>query len=142
VHLPLTDLATEDVVFFDLTYHDRLEWEESIASISEIHKVMRVSPPAIWTPSGFNNVFSRYTYHCPELGGFGIVGINTETSPTGKQLIRFEDVLRDATTGMPGGTARRPCSQFCRAVDDPEAAGRQQAPVSSPVRALYRRTRK
>ena len=91
---PLESLTAENVRCFDLTYHDRVEWQKHIDSISAASKLMRFTPPQISTPSGFNNVFSRFTYHHPELGGYGIVAMNTQTSPEGVQVLRFENTIR------------------------------------------------
>ncbi len=82
------------VKYLDLTYHDRIEWQKYIDSISEADKILRFSPPQLMTQSGFNNVFSRYTYECPEVGGYGILGMNTDSAQDGTQLLKLEIHLR------------------------------------------------
>ena len=82
------------VKYFDLTYHDRLEWQEYIDSINDINKILNFSLPNISSGSGFNNVFSKYTYLEEMLGGYGILNINTGTAISDKQLMKFENVLR------------------------------------------------
>lgn len=82
------------IKYYDLTYHDRLEWQDYVGSISDLTKIMKFCPPAIDTPEGFNNFFTKYTYHFPDLGGFGILSINTDTSAKGQQVIKFENIIR------------------------------------------------
>ena len=87
------------VKYLDLTYHDRIEWQKYIDSISEADKILRFSPPQLMAQSGFNNVFSRYTYECPEVGGYGILGMNTDSAQDGTQLLKFESCLRGKIQG-------------------------------------------
>ena len=88
------DIADGEVKYYDVTYHDRLEWQKYVDSVSGLSAIMNFNAPAIATPSGFNNVFSRYTFPDPEIGGFGLLSMNTDTSPTNSQILKFETVLR------------------------------------------------
>ena len=90
----LADFSTDFVKYYDLSYHDRLEWQDHIASLSDVHKIIRLKPPEVGTPEGFNNIFSRYTYRNVSLGGYGILAINTDTAVTGKQVLKVESTLR------------------------------------------------
>lgn len=91
------EFSRDSVKYYDLSYHDRLEWQDHIASLSEAHEIMRIKPPAITTPEGFNNLFSRYTYRCQPLGGYGVFSVNTATTATGKQVLILESTLRGIT---------------------------------------------
>ncbi len=92
--LGLPDITSDSVKYYDLSYHDRFEWQDYIDSLSDAHKIMRLKPPEIETPEGFNNLFSRYTYRCNPLGGYGIFSLNTATAVTGKQVLQLESNLR------------------------------------------------
>ena len=96
-------LSERDIRYYDVTYHDRIEWQDYVKSISELEKIMNYCPPRVSTPEGFNNIFSRYTFHIRELGGYGILSINTETSPTGNQVLKFENVARGVLPGKTFG---------------------------------------
>jgi uncharacterized protein (TIGR04255 family) len=95
--LSSADFTTDSVKYYDLTYHDRLEWQEYIDSLSDAYKIMRFRPPEIETPEGLNNSFSRYTYSYDSLGGYGIFAVNTATAATGKQVLQLESTLRGIT---------------------------------------------
>jgi uncharacterized protein (TIGR04255 family) len=79
---------------YDLSYHDRVEWQDIISDISEINTIMNVASPPKFSVEGYNNLFSRYTYPASDIGGYGLLGINTDTSVSQKQVIRFESNLR------------------------------------------------
>ncbi|MDR0574293.1 MAG: TIGR04255 family protein [Tannerella sp.] len=83
-----------DHLLYELSYHDRVEWQGIISDISEISAIMNVASPPKFSSEGYNNLFSRYTYHASDMGGYGLLGINTDTSVSQKQLIRFESNLR------------------------------------------------
>ncbi len=83
-----------EVKYLELTYHDRIEWQPLVPSISNSSEIMRFQPPDIGIPKGFNNIFSKYTYHEERIGGFGVLSINTATSVKGTQLLKFENTLR------------------------------------------------
>jgi uncharacterized protein (TIGR04255 family) len=83
-----------DVLLYDVTYHDRFEWKNHISDISEIDTILNISSPPPFSKNGYNNIFAKFTYHDPEIGGYGFVNINTDTSLTGKQLLRFESNIR------------------------------------------------
>ena len=95
--LSSADFTTDSVKYYDLSYHDRLEWQEYIASLSDAHKIMRIKPPEIETPDGLNNLVSRYTYRYDPLGGYGIFAVNTATDATGKHVLQIESTLRGIT---------------------------------------------
>ena len=92
--LSSADFTTDSVKYYDLSYHDRIEWQEHIASLSDAHKIMRIKPPEIKTPYGLNNLVSRYTYRYDPLGGYGIFAVNTAPDARGKQVLRIESILR------------------------------------------------
>lgn len=96
MRLDSSDLTKNSVRYFDLSYHDRLEWQEYIDSLSDTHKIMRFKPPDIETPEGLNNSFSRFTYSYDPLGGYGIFAVNTATQAAaeGKQVLQLESTLR------------------------------------------------
>jgi uncharacterized protein (TIGR04255 family) len=79
---------------YELSYHDRVEWQDIISDISEINTIMNVAVPPKFSAEGYNNLFSRYTYPASDIGGYGLLGINTDTSVSQKQVIRFESNLR------------------------------------------------
>jgi uncharacterized protein (TIGR04255 family) len=79
---------------YDLSYHDRVEWQDIISDISEINTIMNVASPPKFSTEGYNNLFSRYTYPASDIGGYGLLGINTDTSVSQKQVICFESNLR------------------------------------------------
>ena len=83
-----------DIALCDLTYHDRVKWQPEISDLSEIAKLMNINTPPKFSEDGYNNVFSRYTFHDSELNGFGIININTDTANDGEQLIKLESNLR------------------------------------------------
>lgn len=79
-----------NIASYEITYHDRFEWQKYISDISEINTILNISSPPPFSKEGYNNIFSKFTYHDPEVGGYGFININTDTSPMGKQLLRFE----------------------------------------------------
>lgn len=83
-----------DIVLCDLTYHDRVKWQSEISDLSEIAKIMNLNTPPKFSEHGYNNIFSRYTFHDFELNGFGLININTDTANDGGQLIKLESNLR------------------------------------------------
>ena len=97
LNLSSADFTTDSVKYYDLSYHDRLQWQKHIASLSDAHKIMRLKIPEIKTPEGFNNLISRYTYRYDPLGGYGTFSVNTDTAATGKQVLKFESTLRGIT---------------------------------------------
>ena len=99
LRLDSSNLTHNSVRYFDLSYHDRLKWQEYINSLSDTHKIMRFKPPEIKTPEGLNNSFSRFTYSYDPLGGYGIFAVNTATQAAaeGKQVLQLESTLRGIT---------------------------------------------
>ena len=59
---------------------------------------MNINTPPKFSEHGYNNVFSRYTFHDFELNGFGLININTDTANDGGQLIKLESCLRGKCT--------------------------------------------
>jgi len=84
----------EDVAFCDLSYLDRFPWQAEIAELSQLNQLMNVSTPPKFSEHGYNNNFSRFTFHDFEIQGFGIININTTTAIDGEQLIKVETSLR------------------------------------------------
>ncbi|MDR1149760.1 MAG: TIGR04255 family protein [Spirochaetaceae bacterium] len=89
----VVDMNT-DHLLYELSYQDRVEWQDIISDISEINTIMNVKAPPKFSAEGYNNLFSRYTYPASDIGGYGLLGINTDTSVSQKQVIRFESNLR------------------------------------------------
>lgn len=87
-------LVQPQVKYFDLSYHDRIEWQGYIKSISNLSTIMNTEPPRIESPSGINNIFSKFTYFLPDLGGHGILSINSATSTKQTQLLKVENMAR------------------------------------------------
>jgi uncharacterized protein (TIGR04255 family) len=83
-----------DIELCELTYYDRVKWQSEISDLSEIDKIMNINSPPKFSDDGYNNVFSRYTYHDSELNGFGFININTDTAKGGEQIIKLESNLR------------------------------------------------
>ena len=96
-----SSLVQPHVKYFDITYHDRIEWQDHIESISNLSSIINSEPPRIELPSGINNIFSKFTYHLPDLGAYGILSINSATSIKATQLLKIENstrgVLADST---------------------------------------------
>jgi len=82
------------VKHFDVTYHDRIEWQNFAESISELSSIVHFGLPKINVPVGFNNVFSKYTYQLPNLGGYGLLTINTDTSQENTQLLKIKNITQ------------------------------------------------
>jgi len=89
----IADVKT-DHSLYELSYQDRVEWQGIISDISEINTILNITSPPKFSAEGYNNLFSRYTYPASDIGGFGLLGINTDTSVSQKQVIRFESSLR------------------------------------------------
>lgn len=91
------------VKFCELTYQDRIFWQEHIDDLSEINKIMKIILPSIsdkgriYSP---NNIFSKYTLPVEKIGGYAIVSINTATTKENKQVISFQCTLRGAVKDM------------------------------------------
>ena len=83
-----------DIALCDLTYHDRVKWQPEISDLSEMTKIMNINTPPKFSEHGYNNIFSRYTFHDFELNGYGLININTDTANDGEQLIKVETNLR------------------------------------------------
>jgi len=91
----ISGMAFRDITkYYEVTYHDRLFWQEIIGTISNIDQIMNVNLPSIPLIEGLNNIFSNFTYHNPRIGGYGSIAINTSTAIDGKQLLRFESMIR------------------------------------------------
>lgn len=85
------------VKFYELTYQDRIFWQEHITDLSEIDKILRIKLPIVKTTNlkySPNNIFSKYTIPIDKINGFGLVSIDTATSKDNKQVISFQCTLR------------------------------------------------
>lgn len=87
-------LVQPQVKYFDVTYQDRIETHNYIKSISNLSTILNTEPPRIELPNGFNNIFSKFTYHLPDLGGHGILSINSATSIKETQVLKVENLAR------------------------------------------------
>ncbi|MBM4054900.1 MAG: TIGR04255 family protein [Planctomycetes bacterium] len=91
------------VKFCELTYQDRIFWQEHIDDLSEINKIIKIILPSIrdnditYSP---NNIFSKCTLPVKKIGGYAIVSINTATTKENKQVISFQCTLRGAVKDM------------------------------------------
>lgn len=83
-----------DVDYFDLTYHDRLLWQNYVDSLNNVDEIINLVVPKINTEEDFNNLINKYTYHAPSLDGYGILNLNTNTSIENQQILKFEKILR------------------------------------------------
>lgn len=85
-----------NILLCELTYYDRVKWQPLISDLSEIEKIMYIKTPPKFSEQGYNNIFSRYTFHDSELNGFGFININTDTDilNNGEQVIKLESVLK------------------------------------------------
>lgn len=92
----ITKLANKNfnqhVSSYDLTYHDRIEWQKHISSLTQLNQIIKFMPPQI--NQEFNNVISTFSFPCSDISGFGILRINTSSSIKNTQLLRFESVLK------------------------------------------------
>ncbi len=93
-------MVAPGVSYSDVTYHDRVEWEKYVDDVSDLERIMNFRPPFIGADHRFNNVFSRYTHHIAQLGGYGILSMNTDTSPQSTQLLRSENSARGVVPGL------------------------------------------
>ncbi|MCF6148519.1 MAG: TIGR04255 family protein [Candidatus Kuenenia sp.] len=91
------------VKFCELTYQDRIFWQEHIDDLSEIDKIIKIILPSIkhegvtYSP---NNIFRKYTLPVKKAGGYAIVSINTATTKENKQVISFQCTMRGAVKDM------------------------------------------
>jgi len=83
-----------DITLCDLTYHDRVKWQLEISDLSEVTRIMNINTPPKFSEHGYNNIFSRYTFHDFNINGFGLININTDTANDGEQIIKIETNLR------------------------------------------------
>lgn len=91
---------SNNIVLFDLTYHDRFSWQDYIKDLTEINTILDLSIPKILDEEN-NNIFSKFVYPLKQLNGFGIISINTVTSPeTMKQILTIETSLRGFDTDI------------------------------------------
>ena len=82
------------VDYYELTYQDRLKWEEYIDSLNDLHEIINLSTPTLGAGNDFNNVINEYTYPISSLNGYGITKIDTKTSIENYQILKFQNILR------------------------------------------------
>jgi len=97
----------EDIIFCELSYIDRFPWECEVQELSELNKLVRISTPPKFSEHGYNNVFSRFTFHDFEIQGFGLVNVNTTTAISGEQMVIAEANLRGNPAGELDGWLER-----------------------------------
>lgn len=91
------------VKFCELTYQDRIFFQEHIDDLSQINEILKIILPSIrdndktYSP---NNIFSKYTLPVKKIGGYAIVSINTATTKENKQVLSFQCTLRGAVKDM------------------------------------------
>jgi len=89
-----------DIKMLELTYQDRIFWQDYITDLSDINKIMNITTPYIHNSSNIfypNNIFSKYTVPLESLGGYAVISINTSTAEE-KQILRFECTIRCINT--------------------------------------------
>ena len=84
----------EDIDLLDLSYHDRIDWQEYLTDLSKVSELINISTPPIFSEEGYNNIFSKYSFLDSEINGFGLININSASTITGKQIIKVESNLR------------------------------------------------
>jgi len=85
------DLLTVD--YYDLTYQDRIKWQDYISNLSDIDQLFNISLP-IMNIDVVNNLVSELTYKLPELNGYGLLELRTGMTIDEKQILRFQYTLR------------------------------------------------
>lgn len=98
-------LINENLDYCELTYQDRIVWEEYLSSFSEIdqffesHKLPNIiSNDYSIRPS---NETESFTYDLDsELNGHGIINLSTNTNSENKQIIIFQCSLRGDIEGF------------------------------------------
>lgn len=91
------NLSPDDFQYFDLTYHDRIEWSEHIQSLSQINEIVNFKFPDLSvddSKSDIANFNSGLNVRLDDLGGFLIFNFLTATGFTGKQILRLEFSLK------------------------------------------------
>lgn len=88
------NLLDNDIAFCHLSYLDRFPWQSEMSELSQIDSIMNISTPPKFSDEGYNNIFSRFTFHDSSLHGFGLININTSTSFDGSQIMRIESDLQ------------------------------------------------
>ncbi|MDR4509519.1 MAG: TIGR04255 family protein [Candidatus Brocadiaceae bacterium] len=91
------------VKFCELTYQDRIIWQEHIDDLSQVDKILKITLPTIKTAKSThapNNLFSKYTIPVDTIGGYAIISINTATTKDDRQLLNFQCTLRGSVENM------------------------------------------
>jgi uncharacterized protein (TIGR04255 family) len=89
-----TELA---VKFYELTYQDRIFWQNYICDLSEVDRILKIKMPVIKTGNRIyspNNIFSKCTIPIDKVGGFALVSVNTATAKNNRQIISFQCTIR------------------------------------------------
>jgi len=88
---------SKEVNYLELTYHDRIEWQQYINDLGDIHNIINMNLAPLDSAFGSYkpiNFITFKTYKIPELNGFATFNLNTETNKQGKQIIKTELSLK------------------------------------------------
>lgn len=92
------------IKFYELTYQNRIFWQNYINDLSEVDKILKIKLPVIQTNNKVyppNNVFSKCTIPINKVGGFAIISINSATATNQKQIITFQCTIRGFKENLP-----------------------------------------
>lgn len=85
--------SESDILYYELTYHDRIKWIDYVTSIKDIDQIVNYKLPQLDLDSSsveivnFNKILNAKIEH---LGGFMSLNFATATDVTGKQILRLE----------------------------------------------------
>lgn len=79
---------------YELTYQDRVEWENFIPNLNDVHEIINLSTPPTVSDSKIKNIFTEYSYDIPSINGFCKLDINTGTALDDKQILKFQNTIR------------------------------------------------
>lgn len=85
--------SEEEVDYFELTYQDRILWQDYISNLSDIKDIFNVQPPLVSTEL-INNISSQYTYKIPDLNGYALLELRSASTIEEKQILKFQYTVR------------------------------------------------
>jgi uncharacterized protein (TIGR04255 family) len=75
---------------YTLTYQDRIFWQEHIENLSSINKLLNLSVPTIPGADNIDNISVKYTLPFKEIGGYGVMSINSAIIPPSNNILILE----------------------------------------------------
>lgn len=95
----------ENIRYCELTYQDRVFWQEHVPELSDIDKIINHSLPTLFSNGESfspNNEFANFTFDLTDkLNGHGLLSLNTSTSnKTGSQILNLQIPLRGSIEGF------------------------------------------